>query len=466
MSGVGKRMRDRWKKLLSGERMRPHSEPLSGVDGRGEFENDYTRVAFSSAVRRLQDKAQVFPLDKSDFVRTRLTHSLETSAIGRSIGLSVEEQLIQKYDWFREHKGKIPAILATVGLIHDLGNPPFGHFGEKVIRTFFKDLDCVKRLDPQQQADLQKFEGNAQTFRLLTRLQYLIDENGFNLTYGTLASQMKYPCSSLEVDPSRGVCRKKFGYFYSERERFRRVCQATEIGECRHPAAFLLEAADDIAYSAADIEDGLKKSVIDVQTIKRILIEEASNATDKDQALELIGSIDRYLAQVHKEFIDRDEIAVQRFRILAQGKMIEAVVEAFIRNHEAILGGAFTDELLDVSEAGWLRSAFKRLAAEFIFRNSAIIGRELTGQVVIEGLLKMFTDAVLSEDRKDTRTREGKLYSMISSNYRFICEQVGSGSAELTSCYDRLLLVTDYICGMTDSFALDLYRRLTGIALE
>ncbi|WP_259343660.1 dGTP triphosphohydrolase [Oceanobacillus picturae] len=265
--------------LLSGIRLRDgkskdrtlHNE----YDLRNDFDDDYARLIFSSAVRRLQDKAQVFPLDSSDFVRTRLTHSHEVSTLGRSLGISIEENLIKDKKLNARHKGKLSALLAVVGLIHDLGNPPYGHFGEAAIQRYFsnwftnntKGKVVCKTLKAEQVGDFTNFEGNAQTFRLLSKLNNLKDEYGYNLSAASLASILKYPRSSIEGNKNSkvrkannlGVSYKKFGYLQSESIRFQEVKRYTEIDKYRHPASFLLEAADDIAYSAADIEDGCKK---------------------------------------------------------------------------------------------------------------------------------------------------------------------------------------------------------------
>ncbi|MGE5579395.1 MAG: dGTP triphosphohydrolase [Bacillota bacterium] len=455
-----------WVRLLNEGRFRVHSEPRSPVDGRNEFEDDYTRIVFSSAVRRLQDKAQVFPLDNSDFVRTRLTHSIETSAIGRSIGSSVEEEMSKRYPFFCRFRGRLSAILATVGFAHDLGNPPFGHFGEKAIRSFFVSYFSgnTHGLTEAQRADLERFEGNAQTFRLLTRLQYLIGEEGFNLTFGTLASQMKYPCSSLEVKDGTDVRCRKNGYFQSEKDRFERVRDETGIGHMRHPLAFLLEAADDIAYSAADIEDGLKKNVIDIGIIRETIRDQADRA-EADPS-EVLAKLDKYLGDCHKDYPDKDEIAVQRFRIYVQGQMIASVVKEFLARHDSMLDGTFTSEILAVSEAGWIREAFKTLAVK-VFHDRQIMTRELAGERVIEGLLREFTAAVDSDRPIKKGSKEEKLYLLVSPNYRFMCETYPSArQSGCPSLYDRLLLVTDFVCGMTDSYALSLYRKLTGMTLE
>ncbi len=464
-------MRMNWDRLLNGYRFRSHSMKRSGLDGRDEFEGDYSRVVFSSALRRLQDKSQVFPYDKCDFVRTRLTHSLEVSAIGRSLGASVENLLLKKEgdEFIKNHKGKIGNILATLGLLHDLGNPPFGHFGEIAIQEFFKKLfksnkRYFSKMTEGERKDFKNFEGNAQCFRLITRLQYLIDENGFNLTFGTLASSLKYPCSSLAIN-DESVSFKKIGYFQSEEKKIERIKEVTGIVDCRHPIAFLLEAADDIAYSAADIEDGLKKKILNLEKIRSVFKETLEKRTARETGI--LESLDGYLLEVHEKYEEKEEIAVQRFRIKAQAYMIESVVKAFNENYEEIMNGRFDKELLEVSEAKKVRHAFKKLATKYVFKDKSILTRELVGGKAIRGLLKLFVESVLSDDRIKSKTRAGKLYSLISDNYRFISENYPHRKKNETtpSIYDRLLLVTDFVCGMTDTYALDLFQTLSGMRL-
>lgn len=460
-----------WDSLLCEERFREHSEKVSGTDGRNAFENDYSRVVFSSAVRRLQDKAQVFPLDNSDFIRTRLTHSMEVSALGRSIGASVENELINKksYLFNEKHRGKLGPILSTVGLLHDLGNPPFGHFGESVIQKFFKDWfsnGYGKELTIEEKEDFMNFEGNAQSFRLAHKLQYLIDENGFNLTFATLSSLLKYPRSSTEGNQKNGTASyKKFGYFQAEKRSFEIIREFTGTGNFRHPLAFLLEAADDIAYSAADIEDGLKKNAISFNVIRETLGKFLDFSNEKEK--ELFEKLDQYYTDVHSNYEDKAEIAVQRFRISAQGFMIKSVVRAFNERQRQILDGTFDEDIVLASDARNLRLAFKHLANNHIFKDKSIILKELIGQQVITGLLELFVEAVTSSNRFKPNTKEGKLYSLISPNYRFISENFPYKKDENgnVSLYDRLLLVTDFICGMTDSYAFELYQKLTGFKL-
>lgn len=463
----------KWDDLLCEKRFREHSQKVSNTDGRNSFENDYSRVVFSSAVRRLQDKAQVFPLDNSDFIRTRLTHSIEVSALGRSIGASVENELINKRSYlFNEgHRGKLGAILSTVGLLHDLGNPPFGHFGESVIQEYFKSWFSKnqiesERLTAEEKGDLIHFEGNAQSFRLAHKLQYLIDENGFNLSFATLSSLLKYPRSSNEGNQKNGTTSyKKFGYFQAEKYSFEEIRRCTGTNGFRHPLAFLLEAADDIAYSAADIEDGLKKNVLTFDIIRKTLGKFLDFSNEKEK--EIFDKFELYYNEAHSNYEDKAEIAVQRFRTIAQGFMIDSVVKTFNEKQTQILDGTFDEDIVLASEAKNLRLAFKHMANNYIFQDKSIILKELVGQQVISGLLDFFVGAVTSQNRFKSNTKEGKLYSLISPNYRFISENYPSKRDEdgSVSLYDRLLLVTDFICGMTDSYAFELYQKLTGVKL-
>ena len=275
-------MRMNWEQLLCADRVRGKARK-SPLDLRTEFEKDYHRIINSASFRRLQDKTQVFPLDKSDFIRTRLTHSLEVSSFGKSLGQNVAEKIFReiKDETFRpEYKADICDILQCAGLLHDIGNPPFGHFGESCIRQWFKDnmgrlefegKPLTEWLTPQMQADFYNFEGNTQALRLVSKLHYLVDENGMNLTKALLGTIIKYPVSSLEIDKKSGDIRtKKMGYYYAEADVFNMIQADLGTNGKRHPLTFLLEAADDIAYKTADIEDAYKKGCI---TFERLVAE-------------------------------------------------------------------------------------------------------------------------------------------------------------------------------------------------
>ena len=256
-----------WKKLLSQKRERESANRQKAADLRSEFEKDYHRIIGSASFRRLQDKTQVFPLDKSDFIRTRLTHSLEVASLGKSLGQNIGENILK----YRRNSGFTPRmkedishILECAGLIHDIGNPPFGHFGEIAIREWFgrnlpemtfKGERVEELLSEQMKQDLYHFEGNAQALRLVTRLHYLVDEHGMNLTYALLNTIIKYPVSSTEInEESVNIKDKKLGYYLADEQIFRDVTETTGTGNNRHPLTYILEAADDLAYKTADID--------------------------------------------------------------------------------------------------------------------------------------------------------------------------------------------------------------------
>lgn len=466
-----------WDNYLSGIRLRKEEvKKRDANDSRNDFEDDYSRLIFSPSVRRLQDKAQVFPLDSSDFVRTRLTHSLEVSTLGRSIGISVEEKLIKANKLHENHRGKISSLLAVAGLIHDLGNPPYGHYGEKAIQDFFKNLES-KNLDltEEEKADLFNFEGNAQTLRILTKLHTLKDNFGYDLSVASMASIIKYPRSSIEGNQNSdnrkrnglGVSYKKFGYLQAEKDRFDLIKKHTKIQNFRHPVTFLLEAADDIAYSAADIEDGCKKGVLDYETIYKILVGTLDSNIPEELAL-----LNEFTSVYENRYNEEEplDIAVVHFRIKAQGLMINSVIDTFVEKHDEILNGQFDEDLLKTSKAKNIRNAFEQMS-KIIFENNSILKNELAGGMVVKGLLELFSDAIISGNYKkpngeiNTSTTEGKLYKLISNNYRLVMEKHSSrkNNEDEPSDYDKLLLVTDFICGMTDNYALDLYKQLKGI---
>jgi dGTPase len=432
-------------------------------DGRNPFENDFTRVIFSSSFRRLQDKTQVFQLDKGDFVRTRLTHSMEVSSLGRSIGLSLENQLINDEKLSEDNRGKIPSILAAAGLVHDLGNPPFGHFGESAIQSFFKDYfathpEIVGQLTPQQRADLENFDGNVQTFRVLRKLHYIKDRDGMNMTHAVLATVIKYPFSSLEGNrKSDELSRKKFGFFESEKDDFNTIQETFDLVK-RFPLTFLLEAADDIAYSVADIEDACKKGIIGADDIRAFLKDSLMEVmlSDEEREADFITLFDRLYDEVDHSYKNRLELAVQQFRIIAQRFMIKAVIKQFTDNLDAIIAGEYDKDLLEDSYASNIRKAFKLIGVK-IFGHKSIIENEIIGFNVVTYLLKEFVPAVLSEG-KGTNPKDKRYYDLISSNYRFIYENFTE-----KSIYNRLQLVADYISGMTDNFALKRYQKFKGI---
>lgn len=465
-----------WKKLLCDERIRSFRRQ-SAADLRTEFEKDYHRIIGSASFRRLQDKTQVFPLDRSDFVRTRLTHSLEVSSLAKSLGQNIGQKIqmeIRDDSFLPEHKAAVCDILQCAGLLHDIGNPPFGHFGEAAIQDWFrknlKELEfkgkpLTELLSDQMIRDFYHFEGNTQAFRVVTRLHFLVDEHGMNLTKALLGTIIKYPVSSVEIDKESGDIRtKKMGYFFADRENFWDVQEATGTNGRRHPLAFLLEAADDIAYRTADIEDAVKKGCISYETLFRELT--GCRAKEQGDAYKRVVSWleDKYNKALEKGYADPGQYAVQNWIISAQGQMIAGVTDSFVRHYGEIMAGTYGRDLASASSMGLLMEALGDIAYRYAFQTRPILQLEIGAQRIFEFLLERFVDAVLPYDTELPMTQvQEKLVALISENYRRIYKLCSQGKGEEEKLYLRLLLVTDYICGMTDSYARDMYQELNGI---
>lgn len=467
-----------WKRLLSSERARPSKAKTGSKDGRSEFQKDYHRIVGSASFRRLQDKTQVFPLERGDFVRTRLTHSLEVSSFAASLGQSVGSRIMERDPSFAaEDREAIIDILRSAGLVHDIGNPPFGHFGETAIRQWFKrnlgKLEYEGRsvselLCGQRAEDFYHFEGNAQAVRLLSRLHYLVDGNGMNLTYALLNTIVKYPVSSLMIDKNSGDVRtKKAGYYQAEEAIFSAFSSATGAGHCRYPLAFLLEAADDIAYKTGDIEDAVKKGKIGY----RRLLEELERARDKcrDEAeREALSAGADALSKKYENAVkygkpSPEENAVQNWVIGVQGTLLFSATDAFMEHYEEIMAGAFRKELLAVSPQRALCEALGDIAYRYAFRSKEILKLEIAGASIFDGILQRFIPAAIRMDTNAYTELDDKLMSLVSENYKLSYREQSRGCDETQKLYLRLLLVTDYLCGMTDSFAKRLYQELAGI---
>ena len=457
--------KDKWQLLLGEMRFREKS-PTIPSDGRNPFENDYGRLISSAPIRRLQDKTQVFPLEKSDFIRTRLTHSLEVSYIAGSIGQSIEKILLEKKDLTINEKGLLSSLLRVAGLIHDLGNPPFGHFGEEAVKQFFVDYFKKKEekgegnsLNKLEKADFENFDGNVQTLRILSKLYYFGDKFGYNLTYSSLASIIKYPSNSLEGNigkVSKEIAKKKFGYFVTEEETYNELNKYLKTNNRRSPIVYLLEAADDIAYSAADIEDGIKLGIINIFDVRDIFFKNLT--TNKENVIKILDD----LITLYSEKNLNKSIIIQKFRIQTQRIMIEEIINSFVENYDDIMNGKLEKEIIDVSRASDIRKAYKKLQYK-VFDDKNIVKKEIAGWEAIYGLLKIFIKASESPDFKsEGNTYESRLYKMISSSHRIVFEEVENYKNEE---YKKLQLIVDFITGMTDSYAINLYQELKGIKL-
>ena len=344
-----------WCRLLNPNRRRQTTIP---DDHRGQFERDFDRSIFSTPVKRLQDKTQVFPLEPHDAIRTRLTHSLEVSSVARGLGARTAKWL--KSDKMQEIRGdmdrSIEAIAATCGLIHDLGNPPFGHAGEDAIRSWFAHPDRTRLLkrslhDDQQIHDFLRFEGNAQSLRLVGKLQILADYNGLNLSFGTLSALMKYVAPSHRATKShRNHAFRKPGYFASEADIVDEIRTATGTGEARHPICFLVEAADDISYLATDIEDAVKKGVLSWSKVEERLPKE-HDAVKRTLDIQS-GILESPPSTPRGDLVDDiDDISTTAFRTAAIRTMADGAYEVFKCRYGDIMEGRYTGSLLDDSDA-------------------------------------------------------------------------------------------------------------------
>lgn len=471
-----------WKELLCKERKRmpsgadtKGSDTAASVIARNQFEADYDRIIGSSSVRRLQDKAQVFPLQENDFTRTRLTHSIEVSALARSLGKAVGKQLEQKQElgFTADMTDELAALLQTAGLIHDLGNPPFGHYGETVIRQWFskwfESNNLLKRqilLSEQEKKDFIFFDGNVQNLRIVTKLQTLNDAYGANFTYATLATIIKYPWKS---DSKESYSNKKFGYFKSEESLVNDIQKATGLMDGkRHPATYLLEAADDIIYVCDDIEDGVKKGYIPWNDV----YEEIKNTFTDEKYMSLYQRIDEKEPDKKMKPEDQKLARVRMFRNYTQGYLFSAVINEFMSNYGDIMCGNYQKKELLNCEENFVRYLKKKVTGAYCFGCHEVLALELVGDRVIKTLLDIFVPTLIeseAEDFKAVSTYPGKIYSLISSNFKYIFEYNYEKDCKRelrdTSIYNKLHLAVDFISGMTDSYAVNLYKELTGIRL-
>ena len=470
-----------WKNILCEDRIRQFSKSTSSRDLRTEFEKDYHRIISSAAFRRLQDKTQVFPLDKNDYVRTRLTHSLEVSSFARSLGQSVGQSIINNKlskDFSYEQRESMSDILECAGLIHDIGNPPFGHFGESAIQDWcknnfvkltFKEKKIDEILSDEQKNDFYHFEGNAQALRVVSKLHFLVDENGMNLTKALLSTIIKYPVNSTGIDKYSGNIRtKKMGYFDADKDIFENVDASVGSNGNRNPLTYLLEAADDIAYLTADIEDSLKKGMISLDTLILEVNERISKSQNKEaadfanQCLEKLNK--KYEKATDKNLSEPDVYAIENWMVIVQGQVLQLVTDCFVDNYESIMAGTFAKSLIEGSKASLLMDILGDIAFKYTFTSKPIYKLEIAADTILNFLLDKFMKAILYYDTDEKLSVvDKKIISMISRDYMHIYHYYSEGKSESDRLYLRLLLVTDYICGMTDSFAKNLYQEFNGL---
>jgi dGTPase len=446
-----------WIKLLSYQR-NGSSATIDGEQVRSAFEQDLDRIIFSHPFRRLQDKTQVFPLPEHDFVHTRLTHSLEVSSVGRSLGKKAGEVIVNRYQELQKKNFSqfdFGAIVAAASLTHDLGNPPFGHSGEDAISDFFKNNPKGQFFKPlvteKEWADFTNFEGNAQGFRILNKKNY----QGLKLTYATLAAFSKYPRESMIENPDKTrKSHKKYGFFQAEKESFKTVAEATGLLNlqpnenylwCRHPLAFLVEAADDICYNIIDLEDGCRLGLVGFNETK-----------------DLLGAIlgDLYKPEKLNKISSRNE-KIGLLRAMAINILVEQSTKVFIDHEIEILEGRFDKALTDIIQVSPILHEIQKLSIKNIYRARAVMEREAAGFEVVGGLLEAFTTAAYAyfTQGKDCSKKYISLVRLLPEDIHALMEN------KETTTYEIILSIIDYISGMTDSFAISLYRKIKGISL-
>ena len=447
-----------WQTLISNKRLGQELHHTERHDDRSEFKRDYDRLIFSAPFRRLQNKTQVFPLPGSIFVHNRLTHSLEVASVGMSLGNDVARAVIRRNP---ELAGtlveELGTIVSSACLAHDLGNPPFGHSGEKAIQTFFSEgagADLKSKLPDDVWSDLIHFEGNANAFRILTHRFCGRREGGFAMTYSTLASIVKYPYPSTAIPY---VGKEKFGFFTSEAATYKKI--AAELGiepielkpqtpnlqpqlYSRHPLVYLVEAADDICYEIMDIEDAHKLKILSFEQTSDLLL--AFFADDVKQAI---------LDRIEKECITDENEQVVYMRACVIGKLENECVDAFLANEDAIMQGTFQGSLIrHISERQ--RDAYKRcteVAFSKIYHSKPVLDIELGGYHIMETLMHRMMEAIVNPDRFYSQ----ELLRRVSSQYEINAPDLPT----------RVMAVIDFISGMTDVFALDFYQKVNGTSL-
>ncbi len=445
-----------WNRLLS--RVRPGmGRRRNESEARTDFQRDFDRIVFSSAFRCLRDKTQVFPLAQNDYVRTRLIHSLEVSSVGRTLGNKVGESVIARHGLAGVYPQDFGAIVAAACLAHDIGNPPFGHAGEDAIRLWFRNSSTgqavVAALPPAQRQDFLCFEGNAQGFRVITRLQSPDNRGGLQLTCATLGSFSKYPHAAVLSETVPAIVDfKKFGFFQDDESLFAEV--AAELGLraaaagawYRHPLAYLVEAADDICYRIVDIEDAFRLQQLPYREVRDLL-------------LQLVGDSE---IRLKLDAITGYGEKIEYLRAKAIGCMIDEVYGVFMANEEAILNGEFGAELLDVIPSATALRALKVRAEEKVYVAPNVVEIGVAGFDVLAGLLEVFVTAVneVAERGERATSRSRMLMHLLP---RPLPGSFPGGPDH--DLYRRVLSVTDFVSGMTDSSAVTLFKRITGISL-
>lgn len=441
-----------WKQLISNKRLGQESRHAIRHDDRSEFKRDYDRLIFSAPFRRMQNKTQVFPLPGSIFVHNRLTHSLEVASVGMSLGNDVAHCVMKTRPELADTLfTQIGTIVSTACLAHDMGNPPFGHSGEKAIQTFFtegKGVYLKDRLSPELWNDITHFEGNANAFRLLAHRFKGRRDGGFVMTYTTLASIVKYPFASALAEKGHG----KFGFFCTEADIFRRI--ADDLGiirksadgcpaeYARHPLVYLVEAADDICYEIMDIEDAHKLKIVTYEETKRLFLD----------FFDEMGQ-NHIMQRIHDEEITDDNEKVIYMRACVINALERACVDAFMRHEDEIMRGEFSGSLIDSIDDRLVKAYHNctELSKKRIYKSKPVLDVELSGFKIMDSLMEVMTEAAVNPQRFYSR----QLISRVSSQYDISAPDLET----------RIMAVIDYISGMTDVYALDIYQKINGISL-
>lgn len=437
-----------WNQLLAPVR----SKMTDNTESRSFFEQDFDRIVFSHPFRKLQDKTQVFPLPEDDFVHTRLTHSLEVSSVGRSLGRIVGDEIIDRYPYLKDldySSYDFGSIVAAGSLAHDLGNPPFGHAGENAISEYFRSQGGQKyetHMTKDEWEDLISFEGNAQGYRLLI-------SKSLQLSYPVLGAFSKYPCGSTGVQSKENrVSQKKYGYFQSEKKRFAEMADTLGLIQtnvknqswCRHPLAFLVEAADDICYHIIDLEDGCTLGFVDEETTTSLL-------------KEII--LDDFNFKKYKKIPTRQQ-RIGLLRAMAINKLVLQAATTFLENEPEILSGKFDSPLIGLIPSKKVLGKIMDLSVDRLYRSRVVLEIEAAGYEVLTGMMETFSDAMYSE------LKSGPKSHRLQTIWRLIPDNFKSDENENYSTYMILRRCIDYISGMTDSYAISTFRKIKGISLS
>lgn len=435
------------------------------ADARSVYERDYDRIIFSSAFRRLQNKTQVFPLPERVFVHNRLTHSLEVVSVGRSLGMIVGEALAEEPDLKDKaeaqdfYRNQLKSVVSAACLAHDLGNPAFGHSGEEAISKYFldraQDQGFRAAFSEGEWEDLCNFEGNANALRLLSRQYKGRLAGGLQMTYSTLASILKYPCESLARDKSKGKHRSKYGFFQADKAVFQSIVKEFPLRQeseaplayRRHPFVYLVEAADDICYSIIDYEDAHRLGILTFEEVKDDFIEILKQDSNTD-----FQNLNRNLSNLRED--KNESVAYLRAKVI--NTLVRACADAFLEHKEAILKGDFKQALLDSLEP-YRRplGIIEKKSIGKIYNHDSVMKIELAGFKIMSGLIEDFVEAALLKEGQRQK-RHQKVLALIPNQFQFEATD---------SPYEKVMCILDFVSGMTDNYALELYRNLRGISV-